>query len=69
MCSVSAEQKQLQLSSEGGDSGSKKSKRGYCGAYGGGLAESAFRWSMESGGQICDGVFGRNMCVFQITLQ
>jgi hypothetical protein len=42
----------LKLSSEGGDSGSKKYKRGYGGAYGG---------SVESGSRFCVGAFGKNL--------
>jgi hypothetical protein len=38
----------LKLSSDGGDSGSKNCKRGYGGAYGGGLAESAFGGNVAS---------------------
>jgi hypothetical protein len=37
-----------------GDSGSKKCKRGCCGAYGGG-------GSLESGGRFCVGAFGSNL--------
>jgi hypothetical protein len=49
--------KKLKLSSDGGDSGSKKYKRG----YGGGLAESAFDGSLGSGGRFCVGAFARNL--------
>jgi hypothetical protein len=41
--------KEFKLSSESGDSGSKKCKRGYGGAYGDGLAEFAFGGSLRSG--------------------
>jgi hypothetical protein len=41
----------LQLSSVGGDSGSKKYKRGYGGVW----------RSLESGGRFCAGAFGRNL--------
>jgi hypothetical protein len=34
-CAVRAKRQKLKLSSDGGDSGSKKYKRGYGGAYGG----------------------------------
>jgi hypothetical protein len=51
----------IQLGSDGRDSGSKKCKRGYRGACGRGLAESAFGGSLESGGRFCVGVFGRNL--------
>jgi hypothetical protein len=46
---VRAMRKKLKLRSDGGDSGSKKCKRGRGGAYGGDLAESAFGGSLESG--------------------
>jgi hypothetical protein len=45
----------IEISSDGGDSGSKKCKRGYGGAHGG-------VWlSLESGGRFCIGAFGRNL--------
>jgi hypothetical protein len=47
--------KKLKLSSDGGDSGSNKYRRGYGGAYGG-----VWR-SLESGGRFCVGAFGRNL--------
>jgi hypothetical protein len=53
----------LKLSSEGGDSGNKKCKRGYGGAY-----DEVWRslllagiWSLESGGQVRVEAFGRNL--------
>jgi hypothetical protein len=51
----------MKLSSDGGNSGSKKCGRGYGGACGGGLAESAFSGSTESNGGFCVGAFGRNL--------
>jgi hypothetical protein len=55
--------KKLKLNSDSGDSGSKKCKRGYGGAYGGGLTVSVFGGSVESssGGRFCVGAFGRNL--------
>jgi hypothetical protein len=47
--------KKLKLSSDGGDSGTKKCKRGYGDAYG-----RVWR-SIESGGRFCVGAFGRNL--------
>jgi hypothetical protein len=44
-------EKKLKLSSHGGDSGSKKFKRGYGGVW----------RSLESGGRFCVGAFGRNL--------
>jgi hypothetical protein len=57
-CAVLAMRKKFKLSSDGGDSGSNKCKRGYGGAYGG------VWWSLgslESGGRFCVGAFGRNL--------
>jgi hypothetical protein len=48
--------KKLKLSSDGSDSGSKKWKRGYCGACSG-----AWQGSMESGRQFCVCTVGRNL--------
>jgi hypothetical protein len=45
-------------SSDGGNSGTKRCERG--GSYGGGLAESAFRESLESEGRFYIGAFGWN---------
>jgi hypothetical protein len=49
----------LRLSSNDGDSGSKKCKRGYGGVW------RSLRltgvWSIESGGRFCVGAFGRNL--------
>jgi hypothetical protein len=42
------EKKKSKFCSDCGDCRSKKSRRGYCGAYGGALAESAFDGSLES---------------------
>jgi hypothetical protein len=53
-CAVHAVRKKLKLSSNGGNSGSKKCKRGYGGAYGG-----VWR-SLESGCLFCVGAFARN---------
>jgi hypothetical protein len=43
----------MKFNFDGGDSGSKKCKRGYGGAYGG-----VWR-SLNTGGRFCVGVFGR----------
>jgi hypothetical protein len=55
--------KKLKLSSNGRDSGSKKCKRGYGGAYGGTWQSLHLvgLWSLESGGQFCVGAFGMNL--------
>jgi hypothetical protein len=60
----------MKLSSDGGDSGSKKCKRGYVGAYSGvwrslRLAEI---WSLESGGRFCVGAFGRNLASLAVKM-
>jgi hypothetical protein len=55
--------KKNEINFDGGDFGSKKCKRGN-GAPVMGLAESAFGRSLESGCQICVGVFGRNLASF-----
>jgi hypothetical protein len=47
--------KELKLSLEGGDSGSKKYKRGYGSA-----------WSVESGGRCFVSTFGRNMVLVAV---
>jgi hypothetical protein len=53
----------LKLISDGGDSGSKKCKRGYGGAYGGVWRSLRFTgvWILESGTRFCVGAFGRNL--------
>jgi hypothetical protein len=49
--------KKLKLSSDSGDSGSKKCKRGYVGTSDG-------VWqSLETGSQYCVGAFGRNLAL------
>jgi hypothetical protein len=52
-------EKKTEISSDGGDSGSKKCKQGYGGAHG--RVESAFGGILESGGRFCVGAFGRNL--------
>jgi hypothetical protein len=48
-------QEKYKLSSDGGDSGSKKCRRGHDGAYGG-------IWrSLETDDRFCVGAFGRNL--------
>jgi hypothetical protein len=47
--------KELKLSSDGGDSRSKKCRRGYGCAYGG------VWWCLLSGSRFCVGAFGRNL--------
>jgi hypothetical protein len=54
-CAVRAMRMKLKLSFDGGESGSKKCKRGYGGAYGG-----VWR-SLESGGRFCVRAFGKNL--------
>jgi hypothetical protein len=53
--------KQLKLSSDGEDSGSKKCKRGYGGAYGGAWRSLSLAgvWSQGIGFLLC--AFGRNL--------
>jgi hypothetical protein len=55
--------KKYKLNSDCGDSGSKKYKRGYYGAYSGVWRSLclAGAWIVESGGRFCVGVFGRNL--------
>jgi hypothetical protein len=52
----------LKLSSDGGDSGRKKCKRGYDGAYGG-----VWR-SLESGDRLYVGAFGRKTASFAVEM-
>jgi hypothetical protein len=49
-------QKKLKLSSDSGDSSSKNCKRGY-----GGVCQSVFGGSLESGSQFCFGAFDMNL--------
>jgi hypothetical protein len=69
----STTRKKLKLSSDGGDSDSKRCKRGYGGAYGGvwrtlRLTESAFGRSLESGVRFCVGAFGRNLATVAVKM-
>jgi hypothetical protein len=52
----------LKSGSDGGDSGSKKCKRGYGGAFCG-----VWR-SLESGGRFCVGAFGRNLAAVAVKM-
>jgi hypothetical protein len=54
----------LQLSSDGGDYGSRKCKRD----YGACLEESAFSESLESGGLFCVGAFGCNLASVAVNM-
>lgn len=51
----------LTLSSDGNDCDSKKCKLNYCGAYGRGVAQSAFGGCVKCGGRFCVGAFSRNL--------
>jgi hypothetical protein len=53
----------LKLSSDGGDSGSRKCKRSCSGTYGGVWWSLLLAgvWSLESGGRFCVGSFDRNL--------
>jgi hypothetical protein len=57
---ICAMRKTLKLVSDGGDSGSKKFKRGYGDVYGG-VWRSLRLESLESVGLFCIGAFGRNL--------
>jgi hypothetical protein len=57
----------LELSSDGGDSGSKKCKRSSSGAYGGSL-RFAGMWSLESGGKFYAGALHGNLASVAIVL-
>jgi hypothetical protein len=52
--------KTLKLSSGAGESGSKKGKRGYGGAYGGVWRSLRFAGARRRRGRFCVGAFGRN---------
>jgi hypothetical protein len=61
--SARAMRKKLQSSSDSGDSGSKKWKRSYGGAYGAVWQSLRFArvWSLKSGSRFCVSAFGRNL--------
>jgi hypothetical protein len=69
-CADRAMRKKLKLSSDGGESGSKKYRRGCGGTYGGvwGSLRLAGLWSLESGGRFCIGTFYRNLASFAVKL-
>jgi hypothetical protein len=56
-CAVPEMRKKWKLSSDGGDSGSKKYKQGYGGVW----RSLRLCGSLESGGRFCVGEFGRNL--------
>jgi hypothetical protein len=60
--------KKLRLSSDGGDSGSKKCKRGYFGAYGGVWRKSGVRRSFYVGAVWQESGFSRHEDVFTFNL-
>lgn len=58
----------LNLSSDVGDSSSKKYKRDYDDAYGGGLSKSTLGRSLELGTRFCVDAFGRNLVLVAVKM-